>query len=92
MASKIAVKRAKRRTIHDLQSHGQPYVSVRELAEYWRVSNKSIYKQIEAGTLKAIRLGPRLFRISTTHARKFEQLAKLGPPARSQRRQVRRKA
>ncbi len=78
--------------IQDLKSHEQPYVTIGELAEYWLVSRKQIYKQIEAGTLEAIRLGPRLYRIPTVRAAEFEQLAKLGPPARSGRRQVRQKA
>ena len=92
MASRTAPTRAKRRMIQHLQSHEQPYVTIGELAEYWLVSRKQIYKQIEAGTLEAIRLGPRLYRIPTAQAAEFEQLAKLGPPARSERRQVRQKA
>ena len=42
--------------LHDLQSHKEPYVTVAELADYWLVSRKQIYKQIEAGVLPAIRL------------------------------------
>ena len=37
--------------VKDLQSHSEPYVTVAELAEYWLVGRKQIYKQIEAGTL-----------------------------------------
>jgi excisionase family DNA binding protein len=54
-------------------------VTVTELAEYWLVSRKQIYKQIEAGTLRAIRLGPRLLRISTAQALDFEKRAKMRP-------------
>jgi hypothetical protein len=43
------------------------------------VSRKQIYKQIQAGTLKAIRLGPRLMRVSTAEALAFERLAKMQP-------------
>lgn len=84
MASKTARPRTNRKTIHYLESHGQPYVTVGALAEYWVVSRKQIYKQIDAGTLPAIRLGPRLYRIPTEQARAFEQLARLDPLSRSQ--------
>jgi excisionase family DNA binding protein len=65
--------------IRDLSNHPSPYVTTSELADYWLVSRKQIYKQIEAGTLKAIRLGPRLLRISTAEAREFERTAKMVP-------------
>ena len=63
--------------LKDLQSHSEPYVTVAELAEYWLVGRKQIYKQIEAGTLPAIRLGPRLLRIRTVDARAFERSANM---------------
>ena len=65
--------------IKDLQSHPDPYVTVVDLAEYWLVGRKQIYKQIDAGTLRAIRLGPRLLRIRTADAREFERRANLRP-------------
>jgi excisionase family DNA binding protein len=68
-----------RRKIMDLQKHPDPYVTTSDLAGYWRVSRKQIYKQIDAGTLRAIRLGPRLLRISTAEAIRFEHLAKMLP-------------
>ncbi len=64
--------------VKDLQSHSEPYVTVAELAEYWLVGRKQIYKQIDAGTLPAIRLGPRSLRIRTSDARAFERSAKMG--------------
>jgi excisionase family DNA binding protein len=67
------------RKITNLLNHPEPYVTTSDLAGYWRVSRKQIYKQIDAGTLKAIRLGPRLLRISTTEAIRFEEMAKLSP-------------
>ena len=70
--------------IRDLITHPEPYVTVGELAEYWLVSRKQIYKQIDAGTLRAIKLGPRLLRISTPEAVRFEQRANLHRPARQQ--------
>jgi excisionase family DNA binding protein len=63
--------------IRELATHSTPYVSVGELATYWNVSRKQIYKQIDAGTLEAIRLGPRLFRIRTVVARDFEERARM---------------
>jgi excisionase family DNA binding protein len=67
--------------IATLQNHPEPYVTTSDLADYWRVSRKQIYKQIEAGTLKAIRLGPRLLRIRTSEAVHFEENAKMSPTA-----------
>lgn len=64
-------------SVKDLQSHPEPYVTVAELAEYWLVGRKQIYKQIEGGTLPAIRLGPRLLRIRTADARTFERSANM---------------
>ena len=63
--------------VHELVSHPEPYVTVAELAEYWLVGRKQIYKQIDAGTLPAIRLGPRLLRIRTADAFKFERSANM---------------
>jgi excisionase family DNA binding protein len=69
-------------TIIDLATHPEAYVTVRELAEYWQVSRRVIYKQIEAGTLESIRLGPRLLRIRTEVAREFERVARMRPGER----------
>lgn len=74
-----------RHRIRSLQEHHESYVTTSELAEYWMVSRSQIYKHIEAGTLKAIRLGPRLLRISTEDAIDFERRAKLGSEARHAR-------
>ena len=63
--------------VHELVSHPEPYVTVAELAEYWLVGRKQIYKQIDAGTLPAIRLGPRLLRIRTADALAFERSANM---------------
>ena len=51
-----------RTPIHNLSTHQERYITVSELAEYWLVSRKDIYKQIDAGTLRAIKLGPRVLR------------------------------
>jgi excisionase family DNA binding protein len=65
--------------ITDLRSHPDAYVTTADLAAYWGVSRKQIYKQIEAGTLNAIRLGPRLLRIQTAEAIRFEDVARMVP-------------
>jgi excisionase family DNA binding protein len=65
--------------LQDLQTHREPYVTVAELAAYWLVGRKQIYKQIDAGTLRAIRLGPRLLRIRTADALEFERRANMRP-------------
>jgi excisionase family DNA binding protein len=70
-----------RRRIARLQTHPDPYVSTTDLADYWGVSRKQIYKQIDAGTLAALRLGPHILRIKTAEAIRFERAAKMAPPA-----------
>src|SRR5262245_54725141 len=76
-----ALKNGKRQLLQNLKSHQAAYVTIGELAEYWRISRKQIYKQIEAGTLPAIRLGPRLLRIRTVDAIEFERCANMQAPA-----------
>jgi excisionase family DNA binding protein len=78
--------------IRELKTHPEPYVTVAELAAYWLVGRKQIYKQIDAGTLSAIRLGPRLLRIRTNDALDFERLAKMRPPDSDVRERVERVA
>jgi excisionase family DNA binding protein len=68
-----------KKRIRTLQDHTEPFVTTSELAEYWMVSRSQIYKHIDAGTLRAIRLGPRLLRISLQEALDFERRAKLDP-------------
>lgn len=62
-----------------LEDHPEPFVTVGQLARYWAVSRKQIYKQIEGGTLTAVRFGPRLLRIKTSEALRFEREAKMTP-------------
>jgi excisionase family DNA binding protein len=70
-----------RRRIVRLQTHPDPYVTTTDLADYWGVSRKQIYKQIDAGTLTALRLGPHILRIKTAEAIRFERVAKMSPAA-----------
>jgi excisionase family DNA binding protein len=67
--------------LRDLASHLATYVTVNELARYWTISRKQIYKQIEQGNLPAIRLGPRSLRIRTSEALQFERQWSTGLPA-----------
>ena len=70
-----------RRRIVRLQTHPDPYVTTTDLADYWGVDRKQIYKQIDAGTLTALRLGPHILRIKTAEAIRFERVAKMSPAA-----------
>jgi excisionase family DNA binding protein len=80
MTTKTVGRRNKRASLKDLASYREAYVTIAELAKYWCVSRKQLYKQIEAGTLRAIRLGPRLLRVRTADAREFERQAHMEPP------------
>jgi excisionase family DNA binding protein len=57
----------------DLSSHTCAYLTVGELAQYLHVSRRQILKQIQAGALEAVRLGPRAYRIHVNAARDFER-------------------
>ena len=59
--------------ITNLNTHNASYVSVAELAEYWEVTRQLVYKHIQAGSLPAMRLGPRCFRVRTADALEFER-------------------
>jgi excisionase family DNA binding protein len=63
--------------IENLESHPSRYVSVFDLMQYWGLSRYALYKQIDAGTLPAIRLGPRLYRIHANDALMFQRSANL---------------
>lgn len=67
--------------IRDLSNHPQPYVTVRELAEYWLVSQKQVRKHIAAGLLQGIRLGPRLYRVTVASAIALERQQEYRPAA-----------
>ena len=71
--------------ITNLAQHKDKYVTVSQLAEYWQVSRKQIYKHIDAGTLETIRLGPRLYRIRTSVAVRFEESAHMRPSGEASR-------
>ena len=62
--------------IEDLSTHPEPYVTVSQLARYWRVSAKHVHKQIKLGLLGGVRLGPRTLRIGTAEAIRFERMVK----------------
>ena len=59
--------------IQDLNTHPNVFVSVGELAAYWHVSRRRVYKLVELGVLAAVRFGPRSFRVSTSQALEFEK-------------------
>jgi excisionase family DNA binding protein len=72
--------------IENLATHGAAFVTVQELAEYWDISRRQVYKHIEAGTLRALRLGARCYRIHTKAALEFERQMSSGPAPASVRR------
>jgi len=78
--TRLPLKGNKQFRLEDLETHTEAYVTIGELARYWHVSRQQIYKQIEAGTLPAIRLGPRLLRVATAEALKFERHAHMRVP------------
>lgn len=69
-----------REPLRDLQSYPEPFVKTEDLAQYWYVSHRQIYKQIEDGRLPAIRVGPRTVRIPTRDAADFEKRLMLHGP------------
>jgi excisionase family DNA binding protein len=66
--------------IIDLASHPYCFITVGELAEYWRLSRRRILEHLSAGHLEAIQFGA-IVRIRTDAARQFEQRAAV--PSRS---------
>jgi hypothetical protein len=61
--------------IVDLEYHPFAYVTIRELAEYWRLPKRRVLHHIRAGNFEAIQLGPGIYRVRTTAALAFEQRA-----------------
>ena len=66
----------------DLRTHVSAYVTVGELADYWAVSRRQIYRQIQSGELLALKFGPRLWRVSAESARQLERTSELGAKRR----------
>ena len=64
--------------IRNLSVHTARYLTVGELAEYWAVSRQQIYKRIESGSLSAIRLGVRIYRVPIESALEYERRAMVG--------------
>jgi excisionase family DNA binding protein len=59
--------------ILDLAFHPFAYVTINELAEYWRLGRRRVLDHIKAGHVEAIQLGPGLYRIRTITALTFER-------------------
>jgi excisionase family DNA binding protein len=57
----------------DLLNYSGAFVTVRQLSEYWDVSRKHVLKLIETGSLEAIRLGPKTYRVRVQAALEFER-------------------
>lgn len=57
--------------IIDLDSHPHPHVTVEDLARYWGVSTRTVYRDIDKGALKVLRLPGGNIRIRTKDAREY---------------------
>jgi len=56
----------------DLATHPGPYVTVIQLARYWKVSVDTVYRDIKKGALHAYRVGSsRKIRIRIEDARRY---------------------
>jgi excisionase family DNA binding protein len=60
--------------IHDLRTHPDRFVTAQELAEYYRISDRTVYRLVEKGALKAVKVGASV-RIPTQAARKIGPLS-----------------
>jgi hypothetical protein len=58
--------------IVDLSLHPFTYVTIAELAEYWRLQRRHVLEHINAGDVEAIKLGPGIYRVRTSAALAFE--------------------
>jgi excisionase family DNA binding protein len=61
--------------IVDLAVHPHAFVTIAELASYWRVSQATVLEYVRTGRLEAILLGAGLYRVRTTKAHEFETSA-----------------
>jgi excisionase family DNA binding protein len=75
--------------IRDLTCHPSTFVTVDELAQYWSLSRRQVRKHIQSGTLEAMVLGPRLYRIRTAAALEFELMLKTQTASLARRAQAR---
>lgn len=64
--------------IRDLATHPVVYLRPYELASHWQISPAHLLEHIRTGRLKAIRFGPRSFRIHRRDATNFEFLMRRG--------------
>lgn len=59
-------------TIVDLRTHPEPFVTVQELATYWRIDERSIYRAVWKRSLPAKRVGG-VLRIRLEDAQAYER-------------------
>ena len=58
--------------ILDLATHREPHITVEQLAEFWGVSPRTLYRHIEKGALRVVYIGPfRRIRIPIQEARRY---------------------
>ena len=68
--------------IQALATHPVTFVTARELANYWLVHPRQIYRHIGSGLLPAIRVGKWRYRIPTKAAAEFERSLLVRPMAK----------
>jgi excisionase family DNA binding protein len=69
----IVMAAKSRKQLTNLDSYASPFITVRQLSEYWNVSRKHVLKLIQTGRLESIRFGPKTYRIPVQAARAFER-------------------
>lgn len=58
--------------ILDLLAHTEAHVTVEQLAEFWGVSPRTLYRHIEKGALRVVYIGPfRRIRVPIQEARRY---------------------
>ena len=57
--------------IIDLATHGEPYVTIPDLAIYWHVHRRTIYRDIAKGALRPHYLPSGYMRIAIEDARSY---------------------
>jgi excisionase family DNA binding protein len=68
--------------IDDLATHARPFVTVREIARYWLVTDQTVRNWVAGGALRAVRVG-RVLRIPTNEVRRFHARCNVAPDVRA---------
>jgi len=69
----VGMAEKSREQLTDLGSYASPFITVRQLSEYWNISRRQVLRLIETGRLESVRLGPKTLRIPVHAALAFER-------------------